>query len=91
MVSGPVVGATVGAGVAVGGTGVGVGALVGAGVLVGNSVGVGGVSLLHAVTKATASRPINPTNASCLSERLMRPPMCVVNARWTLRISLVHT
>ena len=56
MVSGTVVGATVGAGVAVGGTGVGVGALVGARVLVGNSVGVGGVSLLHARYKSDSQQ-----------------------------------
>ena len=78
-------------GTAAGGIGAGIGVLVGADVLVGDSVGVGCVSLSHAVTKATASRPINPTIASCLSECLMRPFVRVLNAWWTLRISLEYT
>ena len=77
-------------GTAVGEIGAGIGVLVGADVLVGDSVGVGCGSLSHAVTKATASSPINPTIASCLSECLIGPLVRVLNAWWTLRISLEY-
>ena len=89
IVSGPGVGATVGAVVGIGvdvgaAVGAGIDAAVGetdevvsvpagAGLPSEASVAVGSVSSPHAVTKATASRPISPINASRLSECLMRP------------------